>query len=66
MKIVINILMYGVASMFLSFFVYIYMLAVFNLFKVEVDVTDKKFSNAFIIGIAILIFILICKLYGIN
>lgn len=66
MKIVINILMYGVASVFLSFFVYIYMLAVFNLFKVEVDVTDKKFSNAFIIGIAILIFILICKLYGIN
>lgn len=66
MEIVINILMYGVASVFLSFFVFIYMLAIFNLFKVEVDVTDKKFSNAFIIGIAILIFILICKLYGIN
>ena len=51
-----------VGAMFLSGFLYIYLLIFTNLFKVDIDVTDKKFSNAFFCATTILI--LICAFYS--
>lgn len=43
---------------FCSFLVYLYMLIFFRLFGTEIDVTDKKFTRAFLTGTTILILII--------
>lgn len=61
MEKIFTILISVIGAIFLSGLLYIYLLIFTNMFKVEIDVTDRKFSNAF--GCAMTILILICSFY---
>lgn len=58
MEKIFTILISVIGAIFLSGFLFIYLLIFTNLFKVDIDVTDKKFSNAFCCATTILILII--------
>jgi ABC-type antimicrobial peptide transport system permease subunit len=62
MEKIFTILISVIGAIFLSGLLYIYLLIFTNMFKVEIDVTDRKFSNAF--GCAMTILILIISFYS--